>query len=98
MKNELKIIVRSNGWVNKNTLKRFVSQIQGLDIYKLNSCFEVHNYKCCIKADIALAASFGFLYSIFCNSFNSNDDSDPEKIRGTQPFDAFNAVIDRRIG
>ena len=87
-----------SGWANKDNLKKFASQIQGLDIYKFNSCIESQKYKSYIKGDIALAASFGFHDTPNFVIVNSKDGSSPEIIRGAQPFDAFKAVIDKRIG
>jgi protein-disulfide isomerase len=49
-----------SGWANKENLKRFASQISGLEMQKFDSCFDSQKYKSFVQNDITLAHSFGF--------------------------------------
>ena len=86
-----------SGWANKDNLKRFASQISGLEMHKFDSCFDGQKYKSFVESDIALAHSLGFTET---PSFivAKSDGSSPEKIEGPQPFPAFKAVIDKELG
>lgn len=86
-----------SGWANKDNLKRFASQIQGLDMQKFDSCFNSGKYKALVEQDIALGASFGFNDTPNFVIVD-NDGSNPEIIRGAQPFAAFKDVIDKKLG
>jgi protein-disulfide isomerase len=86
-----------SGWANKDNLKKLASQISGLDMDKFDSCFDNQKYKSFIEDDIALAHSLGFAET---PSFivAKSDGSNPQKIEGPQPFEAFKAVIDKELG
>jgi len=86
-----------SGWANKDNLKRFASQISGLEMHKFDSCFDGQKYKSFVESDIALAHSLGFTET---PSFivAKSDGSSPQKIEGPQPFPAFKAVIDKELG
>jgi protein-disulfide isomerase len=86
-----------SGWVNEDNLKKFASQISGLDIEQFNSCFDSQKYKEFIDNDIKLANSQGFIDTPSFIIVNSIDGSDPEVIRGAQPFPAFQSVINKKI-
>jgi protein-disulfide isomerase len=86
-----------SGWVNKDNLKRFASQISGLDMHKFDSCFNGQKYKSFVENDIALAHSLGFTQTPSFIIVKS-DGSNPQKIEGPQPFPAFKAVIDKELG
>jgi hypothetical protein len=49
-----------SGWVNKENLEKFASQIPGLDKQKFNACFNTQKYKSFLEQDIVLGSSFGF--------------------------------------
>ena len=49
-----------SGWVNNDNLKKFASQLKGLDIQKFNSCFDGQKYRSFVEDDIALGSSYGF--------------------------------------
>lgn len=85
-----------SGWVNIENLKRFASQISGLDIQQFNSCFDSQKYKSLIQNDIELALSFGFKETPSFVVENS-DGSNPEFLRGALPFPSFKAVIDKKL-
>jgi len=85
-----------SGWVNKDNLKKFASNIGGLDIEKFNSCVDTQKYKSFVERDIALGASFGFHDTPNFIIVNS-DGSNAEIIKGAQPFVAFKALIDKKL-
>jgi protein-disulfide isomerase len=86
-----------SGWVNKDNLKRFASQIPGLEMGQFNSCFDNQTYKEFIDNDVKLANSQSFFDTPSFIIVNSIDGSDPEIIRGAQPFAAFQSVIEKKL-
>jgi protein-disulfide isomerase len=86
-----------SGWVNEENLKKFASQIPGLNIEQFNSCFDTQKYKEFIDKDVEFANSKGFFDTPNFIIVHSNDGSDPEMIRGAQPFPAFQSVIDKKL-
>jgi protein-disulfide isomerase len=85
-----------SGWVSKDNLKKFASQIQGLNIQKYKLCFDSQKYKSFVERNIALGASFGFHDTPNFIIVNS-DGSNAEIIKGAQPFDAFKALVDKKL-
>jgi protein-disulfide isomerase len=85
-----------SGWVSKENLKNFASQIPGLDIKQFNTCFDNEKYKSFVQNDIDLALSFGFRETPSFIVENSNG-SNPEMLSGALPFESFKAVIDKKI-
>jgi len=86
-----------SGWVNKDNLKKFASQIPGLDIQQFNSCFDNQTYKEFVENDVKLANSQSFFDTPSFIIMNSIDGSDSEIIRGAQPFPAFQSVIEKEL-
>jgi len=86
-----------SGWVNEDNLKKFASQIPGLDIERFNSCFDTQKYKEFVDRDVKLANSQGFFDTPNFIIVNSIDGSDPQIIRGAQPFPAFQSVIEQKL-
>lgn len=86
-----------SGWVNKDNLRKFASQIPQLNIKQFNSCFDTQKYKEFIEKDIELANSYGFFDTPSFIITNSINGSDPEIIRGAQPFSAFQSMIDKKL-
>jgi protein-disulfide isomerase len=86
-----------SGWVNENSLEKFASQIPGLDVEQFDSCFDSQKYKEFIDNDLELANSQGFIDTPSFIIVNSIDGSDPEIIRGAQPFPAFQSVIEMKL-
>jgi protein-disulfide isomerase len=86
-----------SGWVSNANLKKFASQIPGLNMQQFNSCFENQKYKPLAEHNLAIAHAFGFTNS---PSFivAKSDGSNPQKIEGAQPFIAFKTVIDKELG
>jgi protein-disulfide isomerase len=86
-----------SGWVNEENLRKFAAQIPGLNIEQFNSCFDTQKYKEFIDKDVELAHSKGFFDTPNFIIVHSIDGSDPEVIRGAQPFPAFQSVIDKKL-
>jgi predicted DsbA family dithiol-disulfide isomerase len=86
-----------SGWVDGDNLKRFASQIPGLEMKQFNSCFEAQTYKEFIDNDVKLANSQGFFDTPSFIIVNSTDGSDPEIVRGAQPFASFQSVIKKKL-
>jgi protein-disulfide isomerase len=86
-----------SGWAHKDNLKKFASQIAGLDMQKFNSCFDSQKNKPAVENDVALAHSLGFTQT---PSFIivKNDGSNPQKLEGPQPFPEFRFLIDKELG
>jgi protein-disulfide isomerase len=86
-----------SGWVSKDNLKKFASQIFGLRMDQFNSCFDTQTYKDFIDNDVKLANSQGFFDTPSFIVVNSSDGSKPEIIRGAQPFPSFQSVIEKKL-
>jgi protein-disulfide isomerase len=86
-----------SGWVNEDNLKKLASQIPGLEMEKFNTCFEAQMYREFVDNDVKLANSQGFFETPSFIVVNSTDGSDPEIIRGAQPFPAFQSVIEKKL-
>jgi protein-disulfide isomerase len=85
-----------SGWVNKENLKKFASQIPGLDTLQFDSCFDSEKYKNFVQKDIDLALSFGFKQTPSFVVENSNG-TNPQLLSGALPFQSFKAVIDKKL-
>ncbi len=85
-----------SGWISKENLKKFASQIAGLDSQQFDSCFDSEKYKSFVQKDIDLALSFGFKETPSFVVENS-DGSNPELLSGALPFQSFKAVIDKKL-
>jgi protein-disulfide isomerase len=79
-----------SGWANRDNLKKFASQIPGLDLQKFNSCFDSQKYKPVVENDLTLAHSLGFTQT---PSFIIN----PQKVEGPQPLPEFKFLIDKEL-
>jgi len=86
-----------SGWANRDNLKKFASEIPGLNLQKFNSCFDSQQHKRDVEADVALAHSLGFTQT---PSFIivKNDGSNPQKLEGPQPFPEFKFLLDKELG
>jgi protein-disulfide isomerase len=83
-----------SGWANNENLKKFASQIRGIDINQFNYCFDNKKHEAFVNGDIKLANSLGFTET---PSFVVMDPNglDMQKIEGPKPFPIFKAVIDK---
>ncbi|MGD9534809.1 MAG: DsbA family protein [Candidatus Nitrosocosmicus sp.] len=87
-----------SGWASVDNLKKFASQIPGLDMAKFNSCFDNQEHKSFVEKDLQMAQMMlGFSQTPSFIIVNS-DGSNPQKLEGAQPFPAFKAVIDKQLG
>jgi protein-disulfide isomerase len=86
-----------SGWASKDNLKKFASQVPGLDIQKFNSCFDSQKYKPFVESNLALAHSLGFTQTPSFIIVKS-DGSNSQQLLGPQPFPEFKAVIDKELG
>jgi protein-disulfide isomerase len=86
-----------SGWASKDNLKKFASQIPGLNTQKFNSCFDSQKYKSLVESDLALAHSLGFTQTPSFIIVKS-DGSNPQQLLEPQPFPEFKAVIDKELG
>jgi protein-disulfide isomerase len=85
-----------SGWVNKENLEKFASEILGLDTREFNSCLDSEKAEPYIQNDINLALSFGFKETPSFIIVN-NDGSNPESLQGALPFPSFKEVIDKKL-
>ncbi len=77
-------------------MKRFASQISGLNTQKFNSCLDGGKYNSLVNNDNAFAISSG---SQGTSTFviERNDSSNQENLLGAYPFPAFQVIIDKKI-
>ncbi|WP_148687346.1 DsbA family protein [Candidatus Nitrosocosmicus hydrocola] len=82
-----------SGWVGTENLKKFASQIKGIDMNEFNSCYDSKKYEEHVQSDLALANSLGFTET---PSFIivKDDGSNPQKIQGPKPFPVFQLAIE----
>ena len=85
-----------SGWANKDNLKKFASEIPGLDLPMFNSCFDSQKYKPLVENDLTLAHSLGFTQTPSFIIVKS-DGSNPQKVEGPQPFPEFKFLIDKEL-
>jgi protein-disulfide isomerase len=86
----------NSGWANKDNLKKFASQIPGLDMQKFNSCLDSGKYVSLVQNDLAFAASLG-LQGTPAFIIEKSDGSNPELLPGAYPFPAFQALINKKL-
>ena len=82
-----------SGWANSDNIKKFVSQLNGINADEFNSCFNDKKYDSFIDNDIALANSLGFHATPSFLIMNS-EGSIIKKIEGPKPFPIFSSVIE----
>lgn len=83
-----------SGWANIENLKKFASQIQGLDLNQFNNCFDNKKHEAFVYSDIKLANSLGFTETPSFVVMDA-DGLNMHKIEGPKPFPIFKAVIDK---
>lgn len=85
-----------SGWVSKDNLKNFASQISGLDLQKFSECLDNERYKDHINKDLEMAKKFQLRATPSFIIVN-NDGTDPEILTGAHPFPSFAAIIDNKL-
>jgi len=86
----------NSGWASANNLKKFASQIHGLDSQKFNSCLNSQKYKSFVENDTAFAIASGY-QGTPTFIIEKSDGSNPEVLLGAYPFPSFQAIIDKKI-
>src|SRR6188472_865748 len=86
----------NSGWANANNLKKFGSQISGLDKQKFDSCLDSAKYKSFVDRDNTLAISSGF-QGTPTFIIEKADGSKAERLLGAYPFPSFQAIIDKKL-
>ncbi|HEY6589266.1 MAG TPA: DsbA family protein [Nitrososphaeraceae archaeon] len=88
--------VIDSGWVSKENLKNFASQIYRLDMDKFVECLDSEKYKEYVQNDLELAKKFKFTESPSFIILN-NDGTDPEYLSGAHPFPSFASIINKKL-
>ena len=86
----------NSGWASKDNLKKFASQIAGLDTQKFNSCLDSGKYMSLVQNDLTSATSLGF-QGTPAFIIERSDGSNAEILPGAYPFASFAAMIDKKI-
>jgi protein-disulfide isomerase len=84
-----------SGWANMENMKKFASQIPGLDKQKFDSCMDSQKYKSLVDNDMSLGVSLG-MQGTPSFIIVKNDGSKPETLPGAQPFPSFQSIIDKK--
>ena len=85
-----------SGWVSKDKLKIFASQISELDLQKFSECLDSERYKDHINKDLEMANKYQLRATPSFIIVNS-DGTDPEILTGAHPFPSFAAIIDNKL-
>jgi protein-disulfide isomerase len=86
----------NSGWANIENMKKFASQISGLDKQKFDPCIDSQKYKSLIDNDMTLGISLG-MQGTPSFIIVKNDGSKPETLLGAQPFLSFQSIIDKKL-
>ncbi|HEX6294561.1 MAG TPA: thioredoxin domain-containing protein [Nitrososphaeraceae archaeon] len=86
-----------SGWVSKENLINFASQISGLDMDRFVDCLESEKYKEYVQSDLELAKKFKFTESPSFIIINSSGETNPEYLSGAHPFPSFASIIDKKL-
>jgi protein-disulfide isomerase len=84
------------GWASKDNLKKFASQIPGLDMQKFNSCLDGQKYSSFVQRDLAFATSLGF-QGTPAFIIEKSDGSNSQTLPAAYPFPSFKEIIDKDI-
>jgi protein-disulfide isomerase len=86
----------NSGWASVDNLKKFASQIPGMNTSKFNSCLDNQKYKSIVDNDTAFAYKSGF-QGTPTFIVEKSDGSDPQVLLGAYPFPVFQAILDKKI-
>ena len=88
-----------SGWVSKDNLKNFASQIPGLDLQKFSECLDSEHYKDHINKDLEMAKKYQLRAtpSFIIVKNEDADRTDPDILTGAHPFPSFAAIIDEKL-
>jgi protein-disulfide isomerase len=85
-----------SGWANKDNLKKFASQIPGIDIQRFNSWIDSRKYASFVENDIGLADSLG-IHATPSFVIFKGDGSNLDTLSGAYPFPSSQTLIDEKI-
>ena len=85
----------NSGWANTENMKKFASQIPGLDKQKFDSCIDSQKYKSLVDNDMTIGVSLG-MQGTPSFIIVKSDGSKPETLLGAQPFPSFQSIIDKK--
>jgi protein-disulfide isomerase len=85
----------NSGWANVGNMKKFASQIPGLDTQIFDSCIDSQKYKSMVDNDMTLGVSLG-MQGTPSFIIVKNDGSKAETLLGAQPFPSFQSIIDKK--
>lgn len=86
----------NSGWVSVENLKKFATEIPGIDIQKFNSCLDTQKYKSLVESDTKFAFRSGYQATPTFIIENS-DGNNQEVLVGAYPFPAFQVIIDKKL-
>ena len=86
----------NSGWASVDNLKKFASQIPGMDMTKFNSCVDNQKYKSIVDNDTAFAYKSGFQGTPTL-IVEKSDGSDLQVLLGAYPFPVLQAILDKKI-
>jgi protein-disulfide isomerase len=88
-----------SGWVSKDNLKNFASQIPGLDLQKFSECLDSEHYKDHINKDLDMAKKYQLRAtpSFIIVKNDDADRTDPDILTGAHPFPSFASIIDEKL-
>jgi protein-disulfide isomerase len=86
----------NSGWVSVENLKKFASEINGLDKQKFNSCLDNQKHKSLVESDTQFAFESGYQGTPTLIIENSNGENQ-EVLVGAYPFPALQVIIDKKL-
>ncbi len=84
------------GWASKDNLKKFASQIPGINIQKFSSCLDGQKYLSYVQKDFVFATSLG-LQGTPTFVIEKSDGSNSQTLSGAYPFPSFQSIIDKDL-
>jgi protein-disulfide isomerase len=86
----------NSGWVSVENVKKFATEISGLDKEKFNSCLDNRQYKSLVESDTQFAFGSGYQGTPTLIIENS-DGTDQEVLVGAYPFPSLQVIIDKKL-
>ena len=86
----------NSGWVSVENLKKFATEIPGIDKQKFNSCLDNQKYKSLVESDTQFAFGSGYQGTPTLIIENSNG-TNKEILVGAYPFPALQVIIDKKL-
>ena len=86
----------NSGWVSVENLKKFATEIPGIDKQKFNSCLDNQKYKSLVESDTQFAFGSGYQGTPTLIIENS-DGTNKEVLVGAYPFPSLQVIIDKKL-